>query len=101
MVAANGVKSAWVGQNGLLSTSATSAIVRERVGAHVMNYSFVGWVNPPMGERDVDVIPSLLRARNELEDDLEDQILMLREKEQLMKKLGKYLVVAYIGICCV
>ncbi|GJW37475.1 phosphoglucomutase, cytoplasmic, partial [Tanacetum coccineum] len=33
MAAANGVKSVWVGQNGLLSTPAVSAVVRERVGA--------------------------------------------------------------------
>ncbi|GJV74971.1 putative reverse transcriptase domain-containing protein [Tanacetum coccineum] len=36
MVAANGVTSAWVGQNGILSTSTASAIVRERVDAHVV-----------------------------------------------------------------
>ncbi|PRQ41121.1 putative phosphoglucomutase (alpha-D-glucose-1,6-bisphosphate-dependent) [Rosa chinensis] len=33
MAAGNGVKSVWVGQNGLLSTPAVSAVVRERVGA--------------------------------------------------------------------
>ncbi|GMP59264.1 hypothetical protein CsSME_00022613 [Camellia sinensis var. sinensis] len=33
MSAANGVKRVWVGQNGLLSTPAVSAVVRERVGA--------------------------------------------------------------------
>ncbi|KAM2635494.1 hypothetical protein EV1_020261 [Malus domestica] len=33
MAAGNGVRSVWVGQNGLLSTPAVSAIVRERVGA--------------------------------------------------------------------
>ncbi|KAH9623154.1 hypothetical protein KSS87_011008, partial [Heliosperma pusillum] len=32
MSAANGVKSIWVGQNGLLSTPAVSAVIRERVG---------------------------------------------------------------------
>ncbi|XP_050373685.1 phosphoglucomutase, cytoplasmic [Argentina anserina] len=32
MAAGNGVKSVWVGQNGLLSTPAVSAVVRERVG---------------------------------------------------------------------
>ena len=35
MAAANGVKSVWVGQNGLLSTPAVSAVVRDRVGAVV------------------------------------------------------------------
>ncbi|XP_010427858.1 PREDICTED: probable phosphoglucomutase, cytoplasmic 2 isoform X1 [Camelina sativa] len=33
MAAANGVRRVWVGQNGLLSTPAVSAIIRERVGA--------------------------------------------------------------------
>ncbi|KAF8404036.1 hypothetical protein HHK36_008912 [Tetracentron sinense] len=33
MGAANGVRRVWVGQNGLLSTPAVSAIIRERVGA--------------------------------------------------------------------
>ncbi|XP_078444416.1 phosphoglucomutase, cytoplasmic 1-like [Wolffia australiana] len=32
MAAANGVKSIWVGQNGLLSTPAVSAVIREREG---------------------------------------------------------------------
>nr|P93262.1 RecName: Full=Phosphoglucomutase, cytoplasmic; Short=PGM; AltName: Full=Glucose phosphomutase [Mesembryanthemum crystallinum]AAB41895.1 phosphoglucomutase [Mesembryanthemum crystallinum] len=32
MSAANGVKSVWVGQDGLLSTPAVSAVIRERVG---------------------------------------------------------------------
>ncbi|GJY18897.1 hypothetical protein Tco_0390388 [Tanacetum coccineum] len=35
-VAANGVKSVWVGQKGLLSTSAVSAVARERFGVHEM-----------------------------------------------------------------
>ncbi|KAG8382729.1 hypothetical protein BUALT_Bualt05G0107600 [Buddleja alternifolia] len=33
MAAANGVRSIWVGQNGLLSTPAVSAVIRERVAA--------------------------------------------------------------------
>ncbi|OMO99768.1 Alpha-D-phosphohexomutase superfamily [Corchorus olitorius] len=33
MSAANGVRRVWVGQNGLLSTPAVSAVIRERVGA--------------------------------------------------------------------
>lgn len=35
MAAANGVRRVWIGQNGLLSTPAVSAVVRERVGADV------------------------------------------------------------------
>lgn len=35
MAAANGVRRVWVGQNGLLSTPAVSAVIRERVGADV------------------------------------------------------------------
>lgn len=33
MAAANGVRGIWIGQNGLLSTPAVSAIIRDRVGA--------------------------------------------------------------------
>lgn len=33
MAAANGVRSVWVGQNGLLSTPAVSAVIRNRIGA--------------------------------------------------------------------
>ncbi|KAJ4960722.1 hypothetical protein NE237_020632 [Protea cynaroides] len=33
MSAANGVRQVWIGQNGLLSTPAVSAVIRERVGA--------------------------------------------------------------------
>jgi phosphoglucomutase len=35
MAAANGVRRIWVGLNGLLSTPAVSAVIRERVGADV------------------------------------------------------------------
>lgn len=35
MAAANGVRRVWVGQNGLLSTPAVSAVIRERVGVDV------------------------------------------------------------------
>lgn len=35
MAAANGVRRIWIGQNGLLSTPAVSAVIRERVGADV------------------------------------------------------------------
>lgn len=35
MAAANGVRRIWIGQNGLLSTPAVSAVIRERVGVDV------------------------------------------------------------------
>jgi phosphoglucomutase len=35
MAAANGVRRVWVGQNGLLSTPAVSAVIRDRVGVDV------------------------------------------------------------------
>jgi phosphoglucomutase len=35
MAAANGVRRIWVGLNGLLSTPAVSAVIRERVGVDV------------------------------------------------------------------
>lgn len=38
MAAANGVRRIWVGQNGLLSTPAVSAVIRERVAADVSNH---------------------------------------------------------------
>ncbi|WMV25136.1 hypothetical protein MTR67_018521, partial [Solanum verrucosum] len=41
MAAANGVRRVWIGQNGLLSTPAVSAVVRERVGADEKEYDLV------------------------------------------------------------
>ncbi|PWA61190.1 zinc finger, GRF-type [Artemisia annua] len=35
---------------------------------------FIGWTDPPMCCRAVVVIPGLLRARNELEEELEEQL---------------------------
>ncbi|PWA46012.1 zinc finger, GRF-type [Artemisia annua] len=43
---------------------------------------FIGWIDPPMCYRVVDVIPGILRARNELEEDLEEQFLLMREKKR-------------------
>lgn len=41
MAAANGVRCIWVGQNGLLSTPAVSAVIRERVGVDVSGIAFI------------------------------------------------------------
>ncbi|PWA78666.1 zinc finger, GRF-type [Artemisia annua] len=60
------------------------------------NCGFIGRVDPLMCHRVVDVIPDMLKARNELEDDMEEQGLLLREKELLVKKLMKHLVIAWI-----
>nr|GEV68019.1 zinc finger, GRF-type [Tanacetum cinerariifolium] len=62
----------------MLSTEEELAYHKELLGA---NCGFVGWLDPPMYDRVVDAIPDLLRARNELEDDLKNQILMLRERD--------------------
>ncbi|PWA34478.1 zinc finger, GRF-type [Artemisia annua] len=50
---------------------------------------FIGWTDPPMCCRAVAVIPGLLRARNELEEELEEQLRLMREKDQQLKKLNK------------
>ncbi|GJR08011.1 abscisic acid receptor PYR1-like protein [Tanacetum coccineum] len=55
------------------------------------NCGFIEWVDPPMCHRALDVIHGLLRVRNELEEDLEEQCLLLKEKENLVKKLSKIL----------
>ncbi|KAE8710293.1 Phosphoglucomutase [Hibiscus syriacus] len=66
--AANGVRRVWVGQNGLLSTPAVSAVIRERVGVDVSNIvlisishiSTTGVANftGPEGQFDVEVFDS-------------------------------------------
>nr|GEY11421.1 zinc finger, GRF-type [Tanacetum cinerariifolium] len=60
--------------------------------------SIIMVVDAPMYEKAVDVIPRLLKARNVLEEDLENHVLMLKEKDEMVKKLRKYLVVACVMV---
>ncbi|GJS61760.1 hypothetical protein Tco_0656544 [Tanacetum coccineum] len=53
------------------------------------------WVDPPMCHKALDAIHGLIKARNELEEDLEEKCLLLGEKENLMKKLRQNMVIAY------
>ena len=46
--------------------------------------------------RAVAVIPGLLRARNELEEELEEQLRLMREKDQQLKKLKKFLIFSWV-----
>ncbi|GJZ64355.1 zinc finger, GRF-type containing protein [Tanacetum coccineum] len=47
------------------------------------NCGFFGWVDPPMCERSLDVIPRLLKAKNVLEEDLYGSIdLFVAHKQQ-------------------
>ena len=43
MTAAKGVRRVWVGQNGLPSTLAVSAVIRERIGAEVSSSFCYNW----------------------------------------------------------
>ncbi|GKC65088.1 zinc finger, GRF-type containing protein [Tanacetum coccineum] len=60
------------------------------------NCGFIGWVDSQMWHKALDVIHDLLRARNDLEEDLEELCLMLREKENLVKKLWKNPLIAWL-----
>ncbi|GJW88215.1 hypothetical protein Tco_0163555, partial [Tanacetum coccineum] len=62
------------------------------------NCGFFEWIDQPMCEKALDVIPRLLRVWNVLEEDLEEDVLMLREKEQMVKKLRKCLLVACVMV---
>ncbi|GKB12002.1 hypothetical protein Tco_0845925 [Tanacetum coccineum] len=61
-----------------------------------MNCGFMGWVDPPMCHKALDVIHALLSAKNELEEDLEEQCMLLKDNEILAKKLRKNMVIAWI-----
>ena len=54
--------------------------------------------DPPMFHRAVAIIPGLLRARDDLTEDLEEQIYLLREQEHLVKKLKILLFMACVLI---
>ncbi|PWA53809.1 zinc finger, GRF-type [Artemisia annua] len=43
-----------------------------------------GWIDPPMGKRAIEIIPRLLRARNALEEDIEEYVEMYREQQELV-----------------
>nr|GEU73741.1 zinc finger, GRF-type [Tanacetum cinerariifolium] len=49
-------------------------------------------------EQSIDVIPGLLRAGNELEKELEEQVLLMRENDALVKKLKKMLALSWIFV---
>nr|GEU73745.1 zinc finger, GRF-type [Tanacetum cinerariifolium] len=49
-------------------------------------------------EQSIFVILGLLRAKNELEKDLEEQVLLMREKDSLVKKLKKMLALSWIFV---
>ncbi|PWA74705.1 zinc finger, GRF-type [Artemisia annua] len=57
---------------------------------------FIGWTDPPMCCRAVVVIHGLLRARNELEEELKEQLRLMREKDQQLKKLNKFLIFSWV-----
>ncbi|PWA88568.1 zinc finger, GRF-type [Artemisia annua] len=59
---------------------------------------FIGWTDPSMCCRAVAVIHGLLRARNELEEELEEQLRLMREKDQQLKKLNKFLILRFMVI---
>lgn len=46
--------------------------------------------------RAVAVIPGLLRARNELEEVLEEQLRLMREKDHQLKKLNKLFLLSWV-----
>lgn len=46
--------------------------------------------------RAVTVIPGLLRARNELEEELEEQLRLMREKDHQLKKLKKFPIFSWV-----
>nr|GEV56635.1 zinc finger, GRF-type [Tanacetum cinerariifolium] len=51
------------------------------------NYGFFAWFDPPLCDKAVDVIPSLLKVRNQLKEHLEEKCVLLREKDKLVQAL--------------
>ncbi|GJY78237.1 reverse transcriptase domain, reverse transcriptase zinc-binding domain protein [Tanacetum coccineum] len=52
------------------------------------NCGFIGWIDPLMCYRAVDVIPGLFKAKNELEEDLKERVSLTREKYALAECLN-------------
>ena len=51
-----------------------------------------------MCQRPVEIIPMLLRARNALEEDIEEYAQMYREQQELVVQLRIYLLFAFFMI---
>ncbi|PWA66888.1 zinc finger, GRF-type [Artemisia annua] len=46
-----------------------------------------GWIDPPMCQRDIEIILGLLKDKNALEEDIEEYVQMLRDERELVMKL--------------
>ncbi|PWA44743.1 zinc finger, GRF-type [Artemisia annua] len=44
-----------------------------------------GWIDPPMCQRAIEIIPGLLRARNALEENIKEYVQMFREQREITK----------------
>ncbi|GKC84430.1 zinc finger, GRF-type containing protein [Tanacetum coccineum] len=51
--------------------------------------NFLKWYDPPMCQRSVQIIPGLLRSRNELEE-------ILAMVEEKRRKLLKFLIISWV-----
>ncbi|PWA80679.1 zinc finger, GRF-type [Artemisia annua] len=52
------------------------------------------WIDPPMCQRSIEIILGLLRARNTLEEDIEEYLQMYREQQELVVQLRIYWVIS-------